>query len=171
MVESVLQWIAIYTNARAEKQVAQRLSNLAIEHYLPLQKKMRKWSDRMKMVEMPLIPSYVFVRTAKSDVFRIRQVQGVVEVVSFGGKVAVIPDQQITNLRLLVDHDMEIFVHNIESIKKGSRVRITEGPFKSMEGEVVKDFSHGNFGVRVDGLNFVFVVDVDQSIMEVVDNE
>lgn len=170
MIEPMLQWIAVYTNSRAEKQVAQRLCNLAVEYYLPLQKKMRKWSDRMKLVETPLIPSYVFVHVSDSDLWRLRQIQGVVGIVSFGGKAAVIPDDQIAALRRLVESNMEIFVHNMEGVKKGARVRITEGPFRAMEGEIVKDLSRGNFGVRLDGLNFVFVVEMDKSIMEVVDD-
>ena len=45
------KWYAIYTRPRAEKQVYQRLTESGIETYLPMQKTIRQWSDRKKIVE------------------------------------------------------------------------------------------------------------------------
>ena len=57
------KWYAIYTNPRAEKLVNSRLVEENINTFLPLQKTFRKWSDRRKLVEKPLLPSYLFVKT------------------------------------------------------------------------------------------------------------
>ena len=48
-------WYAVYTNSRAEKRVSDRLAEMGIETFLPLQKTLRQWSDRKKLVEKPLI--------------------------------------------------------------------------------------------------------------------
>jgi transcription antitermination factor NusG len=57
------KWYALYTKPRAEKLVHQRLIEVEIEAFLPLQKTIRIWSDRKKMIEKPLLSSYVFVKT------------------------------------------------------------------------------------------------------------
>ena len=58
-------WYAIYTRSRGEKVVAKLLKESGLEVYLPLQRKLRQWSDRKKWVEVPYINSYVFVRTSE----------------------------------------------------------------------------------------------------------
>jgi len=59
------KWYALYTRPRAEKLVFQRLIEEGIETFLPLQKTYRMWSDRKKLIEKPLLSSYVFVMTNK----------------------------------------------------------------------------------------------------------
>ena len=41
-------WYAVYTAARAEKKVKERLDQIGIENYLPLRTEYRVWSDRKK---------------------------------------------------------------------------------------------------------------------------
>ena len=60
-------WYAIYTRSRGEKVTAKLLSDQGIEAYLPLQRKLRQWSDRKKWVEVPYINSYVFVMYYKEQ--------------------------------------------------------------------------------------------------------
>src|SRR5665647_1355860 len=52
--KNIYQWYAIYTRSRSEKSVNLELSLTGIESYLPLKKTIRKWSDRKKMVEVPI---------------------------------------------------------------------------------------------------------------------
>jgi transcription antitermination factor NusG len=58
----MLNWYAVYTRHRSEKRLADALAKLGIDHYLPLLRTRKKWSDRYKWVEEPLFASYVFVR-------------------------------------------------------------------------------------------------------------
>ena len=59
-MESVFSWYAVYTAARAEKKVKERLDQIGIENYLPLRTEYRVWSDRKKKVSVPLISGYIF---------------------------------------------------------------------------------------------------------------
>ena len=56
------KWFVIYTRSRFEKKIYQELLKINIESYLPLQKKLKQWSDRKKWVEEPLFRSYIFVK-------------------------------------------------------------------------------------------------------------
>jgi transcription antitermination factor NusG len=63
MAEQTKIWHALYVASRQEKKVFERLQQNNIETYLPIIKTMRQWSDRKKMVELPLLNGYIFVRT------------------------------------------------------------------------------------------------------------
>ena len=58
-----ISWYAVYTRPRAEKLVFQRIQETGIEVFLPMQKTIRQWSDRKKVIEKPLLSSYIFVKT------------------------------------------------------------------------------------------------------------
>lgn len=130
-------WYAIYTNSRAEKRVNDRLSELEIETYLPLQKTLRQWSDRRKLVEKPLISSYVFVRCTPKEFFTVRTTDGVVKFITIQGKPVPIPEDQITNLRILCGSDAEVEVSS-DVYAKGDQVEVTVGSLTGLRGELIR---------------------------------
>lgn len=166
MLNDTPQWVALYTNPRAEKATAKRLQDLGYETYLPLQHKLHRWSDRWKSVEVPLLPSYLFVKIRSTDVVPIRGINGVSFIVSWHGKPGVIPDNEIKSMRRMVDADAQIHVMNDSELKKGAHVRIMEGQFAGMEGTLISNCSGGNFGISISGLNFALVMDIESSILE-----
>ena len=60
------KWYVIYTRPRWEKKVASLLQAKAIEHYCPLNRVMKQWSDRKKIVLEPLFKGYIFVKVKES---------------------------------------------------------------------------------------------------------
>ena len=54
-------WHVICIRSRAEKKVLADLTGKGITCFMPVQKKLRQWKDRKKLVEMPLLPGYCFV--------------------------------------------------------------------------------------------------------------
>ncbi|MBR1849972.1 MAG: UpxY family transcription antiterminator [Bacteroidales bacterium] len=165
MTQTTPQWVAVYTNARAEKQVAERLAKLGIESYLPLRKDRRVWSDRVKMVEVPLIQSYCFARIVPQQEVKLRNVPGIVFVVSFGrGVIATIPDSQIAAMRRLVESETELHLVRTESLAKGVEVVIDGGSFDGMEGVLISDCQDGNFAVEISGLSVSIVATLDKHL-------
>ena len=146
------KWYAIYTRPRAEKQVYERLVEAEIETFLPLQKTYRMWSDRKKLVEKPLLSSYVFVKTNNRDFPKVYKTQGVVKFVSFEGTPASIPQKQIDNLRLLIDSDAEIEVSS-EKFAQGDNVEVIRGSLIGLTGELIKIGSRNRVVVRIDRLD------------------
>jgi len=130
-------WYAIYTHSRAEKRVESRLAENGIETYLPLQKTLRQWSDRKKMIEKPLISSYVFVRVTPKDFFTVRTTDGVVKFIMLQGKPVVIPEVQITNLRILCGSDVEVAVSS-DVYAKGDMVEVIYGSLTGLRGELIR---------------------------------
>ena len=146
------KWYAIYTRPRAEKLVDERLVEEEIESFLPLQKVYRIWSDRKKLVEKPLISSYVFVKTNSLNFPNVYKIPGVVKFVTFESIPVSIPQKQIDILRLLINSDAEIEVSS-ENFAKGDNVEVVSGSLVGLTGELIKIGSHNRVVVRIDSLN------------------
>lgn len=167
-------WIAIYTKSRAERQVAQRIADYEgkeMESYVPLHRSLRKWSDRKKWVEVPLIASYVFAHVKRKDFFVASHVEGAVGAIKFGGKEAIIPESEIAYLKRVLEEEMEVAVKNEAQLKRGVRARIVAGPLEGHEGMLVSDCKEGNFAVSITGLNVSVVIEVAQDMLEYLPDE
>ncbi len=146
------RWYAVYTNPRAEKQVRDRLLEAEIEVFLPLQKTYRMWSDRKKLIEKPLLSSYVFVRISPVMFPRVYQVRGIVRFVTFEGQPASIPQDQIDNLRLLINSDTEIEVSS-EKFERGDTVEVIRGSLIGLTGELIETGTQKRVIIRIDRLD------------------
>lgn len=146
------RWYAVYTRPRAEKLVYQRLVEEGIDTFLPLQKTYRVWSDRKKLVEKPLLSSYVFVRISHKFFPSVYKTNGVVKFISFEGQPVSIPCKQIDNLRLLVNSDAEIEVSS-EKFAQGDNVEVISGSLIGLTGELIKIGSRNRVIVRIDKLD------------------
>jgi len=131
-------WYAAYTRSRSEKTTANLLKEQGIEVYLPLQRKLRQWSDRKKWVEVPYINSYIFVYTSEKEYYDILNTQGVVRYITFEGKAAPIPDWQIEAMKKIIASDTPITFSGHRFLK-GEKIQIQQGALMGYEGEVVKD--------------------------------
>lgn len=148
---NILKWYAIYTNPRAEKKVEERLISKGIETYLPLQKLLKKWSDRKKWIEEPLIRSYIFVRISEIDYFKVLNTPAVVRFITFSGKAVSIPEYQIDNLKCLLASDINLEVVN-DDLKSGDPIIVSAGPLKGLRGELIENKGQIRVKVRLDHL-------------------
>lgn len=134
---SAVSWYAIHTRSRHEKHVISQLQNQGITSLLPLAAQVRLWSDRRKLVELPLFPGYVFVRVCPSIEMRAQVLctYGVVGFVGAGGKGIPIPDRQIEAIKTLLSNNIPCV--NYPFLKIGQRVRIRGGCLDGIEGVLV----------------------------------
>ncbi|NOR74088.1 MAG: transcriptional activator RfaH, partial [Draconibacterium sp.] len=85
---------------------------------------------------------------------------GVVCYVTFEGKAAVIPEQQINSLKqMLQQNDFEVSVSQ-ESFKLGKKVEIIEGPMVGLQGELVEARGKNKFIIRLKQINSIFTIEV-----------
>ena len=159
------RWYAVYTRPRAEKLVYSRLIEIDVESFLPLIKTVRKWSDRKKVIEKPLISSYLFVKVRKKEFPRVFTILGVVKFVSFEGQPAPIPQKQIDNLRLVVNSDAEIEVTG-ESFAKGDNVEVVTGSLTGLTGELILIGGKKRVIVRIDRLDQNIIVTIPVTFLK-----
>ncbi|MFZ1676233.1 MAG: UpxY family transcription antiterminator [Saprospiraceae bacterium] len=128
------QWYAIYTRSRFEKKVHQDLKQSKFQVFLPLVKEIKKWSDRVKTVSVPLLPSYVFVKLNKQNIPKLFYYPGVVRLVSFESKPCEIREEEIRLLEQIMTHGFP--VEKVVPCAVGDKVRIVRGPLQGWEGKV-----------------------------------
>lgn len=167
---SRLRWYALYTRSRYEKKARDLLVESGVEAYLPLVKKWRIWSDRKKLVEMPLLPSYLFVRTDVSNYltyYDILNTPGVVRFITFEGKAVAIPDIQISALQRLNSEgvDMECME---ASPDPGTPVKVVQGPMKGYQGEVVSVGKNKKLVLRLDVIDKCITLNIPLAMVEAV---
>jgi len=131
-------WQVIYTASRQEKKVAVMLERHHIQHYLPLVKKLRLWSDRKKWVEMPLFNGYIFVQPKPTERDQVLQIPGVVKYLKYNGQDAQLSATEIKTIRSLIDTGFHIEQADKENFMIGDRVVINQGPMKGIEAVIVK---------------------------------
>lgn len=131
------QWYAVQTRYRFEKRVAVQLHQKNCEVYLPLLTERRVWSDRKQMITTPLFPGYAFVHIDRSQRARrdVLQTAGLIGFVSFGGKLAPVPQPEINNLQLLLQSKGVFSLHPF--VHAGQRVRVKGGCLNGLEGILV----------------------------------
>jgi transcription antitermination factor NusG len=131
-------WFAVQTWPQYEKRVAVEFQRKEIEVFLPLLKSERIWSDRSKLLQSPLFPSYVFVRIKESPTERIGvlRTNGVTGFVGDRGRGTSIPESQIESVRLLLASGTTFQHHPHLTI--GKRVRIRGGSLDGVEGTLVE---------------------------------
>ena len=151
-IKVVDKWYAVYTHPRAEKQVYKKLVESEVESFLPLQKTYRQWSDRKKLIEKPLLTSYVFVKTKPKYFPVVFKTYGVVKFVTFEGQPVAIPQNQIDNLRLLVNSNAEIEVTS-EHFEKGDNVEVIAGSLVGLTGELINIGNQKRVIIRIDKLD------------------
>jgi transcription antitermination factor NusG len=153
------KWFALYTNPRAEKQAFSRLIDKGIETFLPLQKTYRQWSDRKKLIEKPLLSSYIFVKVIPREFPVVYMTPGIIKFISFEGLPVPIPQNQIDNLKLLVNSDAEIEVTS-ENLKKGDNVKVINGSLIGLTGELISIGGKKRVVIRIDKLEQNIIVKI-----------
>lgn len=130
-------WYAVQTRARHEKKVAAELQEKNISAYLPLMAQVHHWSDRRKIVHVPVFPGYLFVRTELEPRIRLSvlQIWGVLGFVGSQREILPIPDCEIEDIQDLVNKKIPLTPYPF--LKVGQRVRVRGGALDGLEGILV----------------------------------
>ncbi len=148
-----MSWYAVHTRSRHEDIVYKGLLQKSINAFLP---KMEVWSkrkDRRKKITIPVFSGYLFAEFQPDNQSRLHVLTtpGVVKVLGRMGSSdpIAVPDDQIDAVRRLVESRIDI--QRIQYPDIGEKARITDGPFKGIEGIVLQiDFKKDLFVVSID---------------------
>jgi len=164
----IKNWYAIYTRSRAEKKVATELQFQEIECFLPLQKKLRQWKDRKKWVETPLLPGYCFVHVNRKEYDRVLQTDNVVCYITFEGKAAVVREEQIEGLKILLkQNEFEVEI-TAETFEPGKKVEIVKGPLVGLQGELYETRGKHKFLIRIEQIDKSFAIEVPSEYLSAI---
>ena len=161
------KWCAVYTKSRAEKKVLKELVQKGIECYLPLKTVKRQWKSQSRLIEIPLITCYLFVRISRKEYYDVLVTPGVMRYVCFDGVPAVIPDHQIEALEVFMREENERVEVTSDDLTKGDLVRVIEGPLKDIQAEVVQIRGKRRIVLRFRSLGCYIHVDLGDNKIEI----
>jgi transcriptional antiterminator NusG len=154
------QWFAIWTRSRHEQVVREQLERKQIEAFLPTIPKWSRWKDRKKKIDWPLFPGYCFARFDPDDALPILKCTGVVNIVSFEGKPAAIPEFELDNIRTLIGSELQY--DPCPLIHEGMMVEVTHGPLRGVVGRLLrKDAPKARLILSVNLIGQAVSVEVD----------
>ena len=144
---------------RLTHEEREQLEREQIETFLPTITRWSRWKDRRKKVAWPLFPGYCFVRAEIEARPAILRCTGVVNIVSSAGAPAPIANEEIDNIRRLVDTDL--LYDPCPFIRKGMMVEVVHGPLKGVVGRLVRKGARARLVLSVDLIGQAVAVEVD----------
>jgi transcription antitermination factor NusG len=157
-------WFALRVRPKHEKTVATNLSRLGFDEYVPLQRVRRLWSDRIKLLDAPLFPGYIFCRFGYADRLRVLNSPGVESIVGFGKTEVPVDDSEIDAVRTLVATGKPL--SHLPFLRIGQSVLIERGPLAGIRGVVLRDERAWRVVVSVEALDRSIAVEVDREILQ-----
>lgn len=162
--EVLPRWFAVYTTSRHEKAIAEHFALRKIESFLPLYRTQRLWKNGCRMdLQLPLFPSYIFVRIRSLERVRVLEVPGVLSLVSAAGKPVPLPEPEIEALRSSLPL-VKCEPHPYLVI--GDRVRIKSGSLEGMEGVLLRKKGFLRVVLSLDLIMKSLAVEVDADNVE-----
>jgi transcription antitermination factor NusG len=126
------RWFAIQVRPRHELKVAVVLEFKGYVTYVPLYCCRRKWSDRWKVLSVPLFAGYVFCQINPDVLLPIISTPGVIRIVRTGGRPAPVDSKDIQAVQIIVKSRQ--LIAPCPYLTVGSRVRIIDGPLTGLQG-------------------------------------
>jgi transcription antitermination factor NusG len=129
-------WFALHVRTRHEAGVAAHLRGMGYEDFLPIYKNRTRWSDRVKELETPLFPGYLFCRFDPQKRLPILKTPGVIQVVGYSRQPIPVEEKEIEAIQALVASGIPS--QPWPYLKVGEKVRIDSGPLRGREGILVE---------------------------------
>lgn len=160
------EWFALRTRYRFEKRVTEHLKAKGIEVFLPLRHESHRWSDRQKIITVPLFPGYAFVHLNELLDSRrtVLKTPGLIGFVNFRGTAAAVPPKQIDDLRLLLNARAPFSLYPFVQI--GQRVRIRGGCLNGLEGILAHE--KGKLVISIDSIQRSLAMEIQGYELELV---
>lgn len=125
-------WYAIQVKRNHERLTETHLEHRDYETFLPMYKSRRRWSDRVKELDLPLFPGYLFCHMDPATRLSVLTSPGVVRVVGVGKAPVPVPDQEIASIRAIVESKLQ--ADPCTFLQVGEQVRIGYGPLRGLTG-------------------------------------
>lgn len=153
------RWFALTVRHQHEKQTAKALDWKGLETLVPCYPASHRWSDRVKEVETPLFPGYVFCRFEPREKIRVLNTPGVARIVGFGGAPAPLPDEEMSGIQAALRSRLRLWPW--QHLHVGDPVRIERGPLRGIQGTLLREPDGFRLVIAVELLRRAIAVELD----------
>jgi transcription antitermination factor NusG len=134
-------WYALKVRPRFERTVVAHLRSRGYDPFLPCYSVKRKWTDRVKSIELPLFPGYVFCQFDVNARFPIVTTPGVSFIVGAGRVPQAIAEEEVESIRAVVNSGLHYEPYPYLNV--GQLVLVEQGALAGLAG-LITDFKNGS---------------------------
>jgi len=129
-------WFAILVKTGREKSTNLLLENAGYECFLPVNRSTRRWSDRTKLIDVPLFPGYLFCRMNPHNRLTVLMTPGVMQIVGVGKTPIPVEEEEIAAIQRVQRSGLAAMPWPYMQV--GNVAEILGGPLRGLTGIVVK---------------------------------
>jgi transcription antitermination factor NusG len=159
------RWYVLHTKSRQEKVVADDLAAMGIGCFLPLVKQVRYYGNRKAWAELPLFPSYVFLRGEVDHVYEADRTKRIAQIIKVSQQDKL--DWELRNLYLALSAKAPLTP--FPYLKVGVRVEVRSGPFRGLQGMIEGRTPKDRLLLQVDILGQAVSLEIDGSLLDVIE--
>ncbi len=159
------RWWVLHTRSRNEKAVAATLTRHQVQHFLPLVHHRRNYGGRVKRVEIPLFPGYVFLCGGLEDRLVALETNRVARVLEVTDQEQLKHDLRHIWLAVQGDEPIDLY----PGLRTGCRCRVSSGSLAGLEGVVLRRRGLWRVYVAVGFLGQSAELEIDPAMLEVLD--
>lgn len=158
------RWFAIYTNYKREKLAQRLLTQKGIHAYLPLQKVTRRYTRKLKTVELPLINCYLFVKITRPEYVPVLETEHILKFIRFSKNLISIPEEEIETIKRVVGEGIEVEVEEM-GYQEGDEVEIISGNLTGMRGKLVSVQGKKQLIIELENMGYALKIGIDPSLL------
>ncbi len=129
-------WFALRVRPNYEKPVAAALRGKGFHEFLPLVRTRRQWSDRVKVMDLPLFPGYLFCRLVLEERMPLLTTPGFLYLVGVGKNPEPVDEGEIAAIQSVLRSG--VAVTPWPALVVGQKVRLKHGPLRGLEGVLTR---------------------------------
>jgi transcription antitermination factor NusG len=161
------RWFALRVKSRQEKLVAKAIASRGFEEFLPTYQRRCRWSDRVKSVDVPLFPGYVFCRLDPRRRLSLLVIPGVSHFVGIGKIPVPIEDSEMAAIQEAVRSGLSY--EPWPFLQMGQRISMGDGPLAGIEGIYIGDSKQERIVVSITLLQRSVAVSIERQWVRLVD--
>ncbi len=159
------RWFVVHTKSRQEKALAADLTAHEVPHYLPLITRVQYYGRRKVRAQFPLFPGYLFLLGTPEQTYTADRTDRVAHIIKVGDQQRLTED--LANIRAAIDRGATLEL--CPRIEVGTRVEVSSGPFKGIQGTVEEGTAHDRFVLHVGLVGAAALLEIDRSLLRPVD--
>lgn len=166
MLSRPREWYAFRVRPRHEKAVSNSLRGKCCKEFLPLVKTRSRWVDRVKNVDRPLFPGYIFCEAERHEISMIRSTPGILDVVRAGSSPLPARRDEVESLLRAVQNDLPMEACQFEDFSGGRPVRIATGALKGLCGVIAEVRGERRLVISIELLQRQVLVEIPRAYAE-----
>jgi transcription antitermination factor NusG len=157
-------WFAIRVKSQYEKITSVVLHDKGYEEFAPMYHSRRYWSDRVKELDLPLFPGYIFCRFDPLHRLPVLTSPGVVSIIGVGKNPEPVNDDEIARIRAIVSSGA--LAYPWPFLLAGQKIAVTRGPLCGVEGFLVSSDNQRRLVVSIELLQRSVAVEIDRDCIQ-----